>query len=49
MEIQLFNAIPEVLLAYCKRLSFRGLKVSRIGPKLKIRNYSLVLIFANRM
>ncbi|MDD9361986.1 MAG: hypothetical protein PV344_03575 [Anaplasma sp.] len=34
---------------YCKRLNFRGLKFSRIGPKLKICNYSRVLIFANRM
>ncbi|MDD9362070.1 MAG: hypothetical protein PV344_03995 [Anaplasma sp.] len=35
--------------ASCKRLNFRGLKFSRIGPKLKIRNYSRVLIFANGM
>ncbi|MDD9362160.1 MAG: hypothetical protein PV344_04460 [Anaplasma sp.] len=34
---------------YCKRLNFRGLKFSRIGPELKIRNYSLVRIFANRV
>ncbi|MDD9362190.1 MAG: hypothetical protein PV344_04610 [Anaplasma sp.] len=34
---------------YCKRLNFRGLKFSRIGPKLNILNYSRVLIFANRM
>ncbi|MDD9363111.1 MAG: hypothetical protein PV344_09325 [Anaplasma sp.] len=32
-----------------KRLNFRGLKFSRIGPKLKVLNYSRVLIFANRM
>ncbi|MDD9362133.1 MAG: hypothetical protein PV344_04325 [Anaplasma sp.] len=34
---------------YCKRLNFRGLKFLRIGPELKIRKYSRVLIFANRM
>ncbi|MDD9362920.1 MAG: hypothetical protein PV344_08360 [Anaplasma sp.] len=34
---------------YCKRLNFRSLKFSRIGPKLKILNYSRVLIFGNRM
>ncbi|MDD9362532.1 MAG: hypothetical protein PV344_06390 [Anaplasma sp.] len=34
---------------YCKRLNFRKLKFSRIGPKLKILNYLRVLIFANRM
>ncbi|MDD9362371.1 MAG: hypothetical protein PV344_05560 [Anaplasma sp.] len=34
---------------YCKRPNFRGLKFSRIGPKLKILNYSRVLIFANRV
>ncbi|MDD9362290.1 MAG: hypothetical protein PV344_05120 [Anaplasma sp.] len=33
----------------CKRLNFRGLKFSRIGPKLEIRNYSRVLILASRM
>ncbi|SCV65998.1 hypothetical protein ANAPC5_01296 [Anaplasma phagocytophilum] len=33
---------------YCKRLNFRGLQFPRIGPKLKIRNYSRVLIFANQ-
>ncbi|MDD9362047.1 MAG: hypothetical protein PV344_03880 [Anaplasma sp.] len=40
---------PPVAIIYCKRLNFRGLKVSRIEPELKIRNYSRVLIFANRM
>ncbi|MDD9362352.1 MAG: hypothetical protein PV344_05460 [Anaplasma sp.] len=34
---------------YCKPLNFRGLKFSRIRPKLKISNSSRVLIFANRM
>ncbi|MDD9362660.1 MAG: hypothetical protein PV344_07040 [Anaplasma sp.] len=34
---------------YCKQLNFRGLKFSRIGPKLKILNYLRVLNFANRM
>ncbi|MDD9362088.1 MAG: hypothetical protein PV344_04095 [Anaplasma sp.] len=34
---------------YCKRLNFRGLKFSRIRPKLKMWNYSRVLLFGNRM
>ncbi|MDD9362948.1 MAG: hypothetical protein PV344_08500 [Anaplasma sp.] len=36
-------------LTYCKRLNFRGLKFLRMGPNLRIWNYSWVLIFANRM
>ncbi|MDD9362456.1 MAG: hypothetical protein PV344_05995, partial [Anaplasma sp.] len=33
---------------YCKQLNFYGLEFSRIGPKLKILNYSRVLVFVNR-
>ncbi|MDD9362528.1 MAG: hypothetical protein PV344_06370 [Anaplasma sp.] len=30
------NIFGGSLFSYCKRLNFRGLKFSRIGPKLKI-------------
>ncbi|MDD9362407.1 MAG: hypothetical protein PV344_05740 [Anaplasma sp.] len=40
---------PNYRIPYCKLLNFRGLKFLLIGPKLKIWNYSRVLIFANRM
>ncbi|MDD9362333.1 MAG: hypothetical protein PV344_05360, partial [Anaplasma sp.] len=44
-----FRALIRLTLEYCKRLNLRGLKFSPIAPKLKIFNYSRVLIFANRM
>ncbi|MDD9361989.1 MAG: hypothetical protein PV344_03590 [Anaplasma sp.] len=30
------NIVLSYIQIYCKRLNFRGLKFSRIGPKLKI-------------